>query len=134
MDGAPGERRREADGPATNDSDRLGEAPSNATAVGGILVLNDDRSATHAYILNATIKRRHGDGLGASTKATIQATNDSTVTAGSSSLGSKSDSLALNGIIATNLIQNSATAEVNTSSITATSSRDAGCSAYPTRR
>ena len=49
--------------------------------------------------------------------ATIQATNDSTVTAGSSSLGSNSNNIALNGIIATNLIQNSATAEVTTSMV-----------------
>ena len=108
----------ESEGAATNDSTPAA-APSNATAVGGILVLNDDRSATHAYVLNATISADTAT-VSALDKATIIATNDSTVTAGSSSLGSQSNNIALNGIIATNLIQNSATAEVTTSSITAT--------------
>ena len=50
--------------------------------------------------------------------AAITATNDSTVVAESSTLGSGSN-LALNGIIATNLVQNSATRDVESSSITA---------------
>ena len=108
----------EKDGAASNDASSTA-TPSNATAVGGILVLNDDRSATHAYVLDATISADMAT-VSALDKATIFATNDSTVTAGSSSLGSQSDNIALNGIIATNLIQNSATAEVTTSSITAT--------------
>ena len=108
----------ENNGAASNDSSSSA-APSNATAVGGILVLNDVRSATHAYVLNATISADTAS-VSALDKATIDATNDSTVTAASSSLGSQSDNIALNGIIATNLIQNSATAEVTTSSIEAT--------------
>ncbi|HLZ10071.1 MAG TPA: hypothetical protein VKT80_15885, partial [Chloroflexota bacterium] len=82
----------ENEGAATNDSTSTAK-PSNATAVGGILVLNDDRSATHAYILDATISADTAT-VSAIDKATIDATNDSTVTAGSSSLGSQSNNIA----------------------------------------
>ena len=123
----------ENEGAASNDTPPPATpAPnaSNATAVGGILVLNDDRSATHAYILNATITAATAS-VSAIDNATIEATNDSTVTAASSSLGSKSNNIALNGIIATNLIQNSATAEVNTSSITTTGAGPANTDGSP---
>ena len=63
--------------------------------------------------------------------ATIAATNDSTVIAASSSLGSSSDNIAFNGIIATNLVQSSATAEVTTSSITATGAGPASTDGAP---
>ncbi len=119
----------ETEGTATNDSTPAANA-SNATAVGGILVLNDDRSATHAYVLNATITAATAT-VSAIDNATIQATNDSTVTAQSSSLGSNSNNIAVNGIIATNLIQNSATAEVNTSSITTTGAGPANTDGSP---
>ena len=75
-----------SDGTASNDSTPAAK-PSNATAVGGILVINDDRSATHAYVLNATITAATAT-VTAIDNATIQATNDSTVTAGPSTLGS----------------------------------------------
>ena len=125
----PAEGGAEQDGPASNDVSSAAK-PSSATAVGGILVINDDRSATHAYVLNATIDAATAT-ISALDKATISASNDSTVTAGSSKLGSKSNNIALNGIIATNLIQNSATAEVTGSSIEAAAGTAGGSTAAP---
>ena len=104
-------------GATSNDSSGAAK-PSSATAVGGVLVLNDDRSATQAYILNAAITA-DSVAVSAIDSATISAVNDSTVVAQTSTLGSGSD-LALNGIIATNLVQNSATADVTSSTLSAT--------------
>ena len=91
--------------------------PSGATSVGGILVLNDVVSATQAFIRNAKLSAADIN-VQADDKANITAINDSTVIAQTSELGSSKD-LAVNGVIATNLVQDAANALVTQSHLTA---------------
>ncbi len=101
--------------PPDTSSNNSKSSPSSATAVGGVLVLNDDISATQAYVTNATINAGSAT-IEAIDNATIDATNDSTVVSATTSGMGKS--LAVNAIIATNVLQNSAAADVVSSTIT----------------
>ena len=101
----------------------LNVTDSNATAAGGILVLNDVESATTAYVTNVkiatstikvgnvTIVANGGTiSINAVENATLSATNDSTVTnSGGSALAAGSE-YSGNGVLATNLVQSSAKA------------------------
>ena len=122
--GAPNGLSASSDASSNNSS----KTPSSATAVGGVLVLNDVRSATQAYVQSSTIDANSAT-VKAVDNATIDATNDSTVVAvGSQQSAAGGDdkaehngatSLAVNAIIATNVVQSSATAYVNESAVTA---------------
>ncbi len=92
---------------------------SDTTAAGVIFVVNDVKSDTKAYVLNAGITVAGGvAAVKALDQATITATNDSTVTnSGGSALGDGSES-SYNGVVATNLVQNSATAYLQSSPLT----------------
>ena len=99
----------------------LNVSDSNATAAGGILVLNDVRSATVAYVKNVNVTATGTIAINALDQATLSANNDSTVTnSGGSALAAGSE-LSVNGIIATNLVQSSASAYAQSSNLTSNS-------------
>ena len=82
-------------------------------------MLNDVRSATTADVNKVNVTTGGTIGVQALDKATLSAENDSTVTeSGGSALG-KGDQLAINGVVATNLVQSSATAYAQSSQLTA---------------
>jgi hypothetical protein len=92
---------------------------ASSASIGGMVVRNDVRGDVLAYINNSTITS--GDlTIGAKESAIISAIADSTAeSSGGSSFGSGL-SLAVNGIIATNLILSKANAYINNSNITTT--------------
>ena len=98
---------------------------SNATAVGGIVVLNDVRGSAKAYIDQATVNAGTGLAVKALENATIHATVDSTANASGGSAFGEGKSIAVNATIATNLVLSAADATVTNSFVsTATGSMD----------
>ena len=95
---------------------------SSATAVGGMLVINNVVSDTQAFVRNANISAG-SVAVSAIDNAVITAVNDSTVVAQASTLGS-GPGVAVNGIIATNLVQNAAHAIVASSTLAAGDTAD----------
>ena len=84
---------------------------SNSQAVGGLIVVNDVRAEVEAYIDGVDVTAEDGDiDIQAIENATILATTDgSVISSGGSALGS-GESMAVNGILATNLVQSMAKA------------------------
>jgi hypothetical protein len=98
---------------------------SNSQAIGGLIVVNDVRASVEAYIDDASITANDGDiEVTALENATIKATTDGTIhSSGGSALG-EGKSVAIGGVIATNLVQSLARAYVQNSPNTLTA-RDA---------
>ncbi len=100
----------------------LNVTDSNTTAAGVIFVLNDVRSQTQAYVKKVGITAGGTIGISALDQATLTATNDSTVTnEGGSALGAGNEH-SYTGDVATNLVQSSAAAYAQSSSLTANGS------------
>src|SRR5258708_7953590 len=90
---------------------------SDATAVGGMVVLNDVRSEVDAHVTDTPITAASLS-VTADETAVIRATTDSSVTASGGSAFGKGDVVAVNGTIATNLVLSSATAFVDGGELT----------------
>ena len=89
-------------------------------AIGGVIVLNDLRSAVEAKIVNANVEAADLD-MDAVENAIIKATTDSSVeSSGGSAFSGGGDSLAVNGTIATNVVISSAAAFVDNSTVKTT--------------
>jgi hypothetical protein len=91
--------------------------PSDSVSVGGIVVRNDLRSATEAYINNATVVADVLS-LAALENVTLKSTIDSAVSSSGGSAFGEGMSLAVNGTIATNTVLSQASATITDSSIT----------------
>ena len=119
---------------------------SPATAVGGVVVLNDVRSSAHAYVVNATIHAAPSAslpdaiaaifplttaiGVSARDQAVIHATADVTSnSSGGSSITGQGRSLAVNAVITTNWVLTDATATVEDSVLQTTNSGDVAVTA-----
>ena len=99
----------------------LSVTDSDSKAAGAIVVLNDVTSNTTAYVNKFGVAASGTISVVAVDEATITAQNDSTVTdSGGSAMGA-GDDMALNGVIATNVVQGGAKAYVQ-SSVLSTSS------------
>ena len=94
---------------------------SDATAVGGIVVLNDARGSATAYVDQATVKAGQALTVKAIENATITATVDSTANASGGSAFGEGKSIAVNATIATNLVLSSAEASATNGTLTTTS-------------
>ena len=84
---------------------------SNSQAIGGLIVMNDVRAEVEAYIDGADVTANNGNiSVTAVEDATLKALTDGTViSSGGSALG-EGESLAINGVIATNVVQSMAKA------------------------
>jgi hypothetical protein len=93
---------------------------SDSMAVGGLVVLNDVRTTTTASIVDAVVSAS-AVLVSVVEAAVIRSTADSSVkSSGGSSFTGKGSSLAVNGVIATNVITMVALALVDRSAVTAT--------------
>ena len=114
---------------------------SPATAVGGVVVLNDVRTKARAYVVNATVNAAPSAslpdaiaaifpvttaiGVSAHDQAVIHATADVTSnSSGGSSITGEGRSLAVNAVITTNWVLTEATATVDDSVLVATGGGD----------
>ncbi|KPA14159.1 hypothetical protein MHK_005634, partial [Candidatus Magnetomorum sp. HK-1] len=89
------------------------------TAIGGMVVRNDVRAAVESYVDHATVSTTSLT-ITATEEATIKATADSVVSSSGGSAYGSGTSLAINGIIATNLILSKSNAYITDSDITTT--------------
>ena len=98
---------------------------SDSMAVGGMVSLNDLRSVVETYINNADVDSMGDIALSAAQSATINAINESVAASTGGSVfatgdgGDSGGSLAVNGVIATNLVQSGANAWVVDSDLNA---------------
>ncbi|ETR68153.1 MAG: hypothetical protein OMM_04734 [Candidatus Magnetoglobus multicellularis str. Araruama] len=92
---------------------------SDSTAVGGIVVRNDVRADVESYVDYATVSSASLN-ITSSENATIKATADSVVSSSGGSAYGSGTSLAVNGIIATNLILSKSNTYITNSDITTT--------------
>ena len=93
---------------------------SDSNAIGGLIVYNDLRTDTEARIVNTNLVAGDVD-IDAIENAIIKATTESSVTSsGGSAFTGQGDSLALNGLIATNALQSEATAFILDSTVLTT--------------
>ncbi|ETR66048.1 MAG: hypothetical protein OMM_13325, partial [Candidatus Magnetoglobus multicellularis str. Araruama] len=93
---------------------------SDSQAFGGIVVRNDLRSSVDAYIQYATVNATGNITITAEESATITANDSSTVTSSGGSAFGSGKSMAVNGIIATNLVLSGANAYISDSTVTTT--------------
>ncbi len=93
---------------------------SDSVAVGGIVVRNDVRSDVEASIDNCVVNTRLA-ALNAILNATVEAKADSTAKSSGGSAYGSGTSLAINGVIATNLVLSDAVATITNSDVTTTS-------------
>jgi hypothetical protein len=98
--------------------------PSDAIAVGALIVRNDVRSTVDAFIDNADVDAAGTVTVSASETATIRATTDSSVESDGGSIFGGGTSLAVNGVIASNAVLSSAEATIVDSDITTTAGGD----------
>ncbi|MEA2197211.1 MAG: mucin9, partial [Solirubrobacteraceae bacterium] len=91
---------------------------SDSTAAGGIVVLNDVRSDVEAYVLDTTVSAASVS-ISAKDEAFIRALVDSSISSsgGSSFDADKGASLAVNAVIATNVVLSKANARIDASSV-----------------
>ena len=89
---------------------------SDATSVGGIIVVNDVRAVAEAFVLDSTTTAG-SVGIAAEETAVIRATADSAVTASGGSAFGEGKVIAVNGTIATNIVLSSASAYVQGGSV-----------------
>ncbi|MBT7081754.1 MAG: hypothetical protein HN929_09860, partial [Chloroflexi bacterium] len=97
----------------------LNVSDSDSMAIGGLIVRNDLRSDVDAHITNATVSAGSVT-VSADENATVKAIADSTAKSSGGSAFGDGQSLAVNGIIATNLVISNAEALISSSSITTT--------------
>ena len=98
---------------------------SDAIAVGGLVVRNDVRSDVAAFIRNAKVAAVGDIALTALESATILATDLSVVKSeGGSVFGENGNSVAVNGLIATNVVLSAANSFVTGSDLTTTNGGD----------
>ncbi|MCZ7598728.1 MAG: hypothetical protein M5U09_14690 [Gammaproteobacteria bacterium] len=101
------------------DALNLNFSDSNSSAVGVLIVMNDVRSDVDAYI-DSTAAEVDGDvHVEAVETATITANDKSVVTSDGGSITGKGSSLAINGVIATNVVLSAADARITNSDLTA---------------
>src|SRR5690606_7473402 len=101
------------------DALNLNFSDSNSSAVGVLVVMNDVRSDVDAYI-DSTAAEVDGDvHVEAVETATITANDKSVVTSDGGSITGKGSSLAINGVIATNVVLSAADARITNSDLTA---------------
>src|SRR5690606_9675318 len=93
---------------------------SNSQAIGGLIVVNDVRAGVEAYIDGSDATADNGDiEIRALENATLRATTDgSVISSGGSALG-EGNSVAVNGVVATNLVQSLARAWSQNNTLTA---------------
>ncbi|MDZ7841198.1 MAG: DUF4347 domain-containing protein [Gammaproteobacteria bacterium] len=100
---------------------------SDSVAVGGIVVVNDVRAGVAAFINQAPVTAGNGNiGVKATENATIHATTDSSSSSSGGSAYGTGDSIAVNGTIATNVVQSSAEAYLRDADIDARDGDDSG--------
>ncbi|MCH2143446.1 MAG: hypothetical protein MK077_10690, partial [Phycisphaerales bacterium] len=90
---------------------------SDSVGIGGLVVRNDVRSDVDAYIHNTDLDGGGNVAVGADSAAQIQAKLSSKVSSSGGSSWGTGTSLAVNGTIATNLVQSSAVAKITSSEI-----------------
>ncbi|MBN2326053.1 MAG: LEPR-XLL domain-containing protein, partial [Candidatus Omnitrophica bacterium] len=95
--------------------------PSDSITIGGLVVRNDVRSEVESYINNAEVDADTGNiTLNTFETAIIEAIVDSAFeSSGGSSFGDKGESIAVNGVIATNLVLSKSNAYIEDSAVTA---------------
>ncbi len=98
----------------------LNVTDSNATAIGGMVVLNHVSGSAEASITNASVDAGGNVALTALQNASIEAEADNSATSSGGSAYGTGTSLAINGTIATNIVLSSATATVVDSVLGAT--------------
>jgi len=92
---------------------------SDSISIGGLVVLNDVRSEVESYIENADVESDGAVTVCALESAVIRAETDNTSSSsGGSSITGEGDSIAGNGVVATNLVLSSASATIDASNIT----------------
>ncbi len=93
---------------------------SDSNAIGGLVVYNDVRASTQAYVRESAVVAAALTVHAAET-ALLRATSDATVnSSGGSSIDGQGDSLAVNALIATNVVLATALAEIADSDVTTT--------------
>ncbi|KPA17012.1 hypothetical protein MHK_002770, partial [Candidatus Magnetomorum sp. HK-1] len=97
---------------------------SDSQAFGGIVVRNDVRSEVLSYINNAKISTTGNVSLTAEESASITANDSSTVTSSGGSAFGSGKSMAVNGLIATNLVLSKSNAYITNSDVTTTEDGD----------
>jgi hypothetical protein len=91
---------------------------SDATGVGALIAFNDVRSDTEAYVLTAVVKAGSLS-VNATDEAVIRAVVDSSVSSsGGSSFTGNGDSIAGNGVLATNAVLDTTLAKIDGSVVT----------------
>src|SRR5262249_4287987 len=100
---------------------------SNSMAIGGLVVRNDVRSDVQAFINNASVRGNAGGTVGAGSvtvtaieHAQISAVSDAAASASGGSAWGTGPTLAVNGTIATNLVQSQANAYIKGSDVKTT--------------
>ena len=96
---------------------------SDSTAIGGMVVRNDVRAGVEAFVDHATVSTSSMN-ITATENATINAIADSVVSSSGGSAYGSGTSLAINGIIATNLILSKSNVYIIDSDITTTTTGD----------
>ena len=107
---------------------------SGTTGVGGAVSLNDVHGGATAYIDHTTLSTTGGNVLiEARETATLIAntTNEVTASTSTTGTGTTGSSLAVGGVISTNLVQSSADAELRHSHVTTTGAGAARCRLTP---
>ncbi|MGC9328916.1 MAG: hypothetical protein ACP5I1_14875, partial [Candidatus Hinthialibacter sp.] len=96
-------------------------SPSDSISIGGLVVRNDVRSEVESYIENAIVNSSAGNiTINAFESAVIEAIVDSSFeSSGGSSFGDKGESIAVNGVIATNLVLSKSNAYIEDGAVTA---------------
>ncbi|KAF0119390.1 MAG: Flagellar hook-length control protein FliK [Rhodospirillaceae bacterium] len=97
----------------------LNVSDSNSMAIGGLVVRNDVRGEVESFIQNATVTAG-SVAVTAVEDATIKAIVDAEVSSSGGSAFGEGKSLAVNGVIATNLVLSSADARIKQGSVTTT--------------
>ncbi len=97
---------------------------SDSMAFGGLVVRNDARGGAEAHINNADIDAAGSVTVTASETATIRAVDLSTVTSSGGSIIAGGNSVAVNGVIATNLVLSRANAYLSGGSASTTAGGD----------
>ena len=100
--------------------DGLNFTPSNSIAIGGLVVLNDVRSGVEAFINDATVRSGGSVGVQALESAVIRAETDAATSSSGGDAFGKGISLAVNAVVATNLVLSTSEAYIDASDITTT--------------
>lgn len=97
---------------------------SDSLGVGGLVVRNDVRGNVQSFINNATVDVAGDLTLSADESATLIANDESLVSSSGGSAFGEGQSLAVNALISTNIVQSQSSATITNSDITTTNSGD----------